>query len=700
MTSQIIGIDLGTTSSRVAVIRDGAPVIIENAEGEGTTPSHVAITATGQRLVGKAARRYALKDPANVVFAVKRIIGRSFEDPVVQEIRKFMPYAITRATNGDAWVRVQGRDYAPEQISAFTLQKMKQTAEAYLGQPVTNAIITVPAYFNDSQRQATKNAARIAGLEVLRLYAEPTVAALAYGFGKEVEETIAVYDLGGGTFDISILDTRDGVFEVRSTCGDMFLGGEDFDLRLVNHIASEYQKSTGISLLEDAIARQRLKEAAEIAKITLSSESSAEIDLPFIATGDAGAKHLNMVITRSLFEDLIRSLTKRSVEVCQNALNDAGLRVEDIDQVVLVGGSTRIPLVKNSLQRFFGKTPHGGIRREDSVALGAAVYAGVLTGEVKGPLLLDALPISIGIETFGGVFTKIIERNTTIPTRKSEIFSTATDNQTSIQVHVLQGEHAMAVDNRTLGKFHLFGIPPAPHGKPQIEVTFGIDANATLDVSARDLDTGKEQNFYFEASGGLSDEGINKLYEAAQEPAEPKAKGTEGNIITTGMISASLPSFQGTQLTDSDLPKPLNIFISYAHEDAEWARIIQKSLSIVARKNSSKIWIDRMLRTGDYWEEQIYSEIEQATVAILLISPDFLNSEFILKNELPRIFAEKERRYLWVFPVMARSCPYELHEELSKFQFFNNPERPLKELPEWEIDKELTRLARELASQR
>ena len=425
MVNQAIGIDLGTSSSRVAVVCNGTAVILENAEGDGTTPSHVAITSTGRRLVGKSARRYALKDPTNVVFAVKRIMGRRFEDPVVQQLKKFMPYVITKAANGDAWVQLQGRDYAPEQISAFTLQKMKQTAEAYFGQTITRAVITVPAYFNDSQRQATKNAARIAGLEVMRLYAEPTMAALAYGFSKSADETIAVYDLGGGTFDISILQTGDGVFEVRSTAGDMFLGGEDFDLRLVEHIASEYQKSSGVRLMEDPVALQRLKEAAEGAKIALSSETSTDLDLPFIAIDAKGAKHLKMTITRSVFEELIRDLVERSIEVCKSALEDAEIQSKNIDQIVLVGGSTRIPLVQDSLRRFFGKTPYGGTRREDTVAQGAAIEAGVMLGEVKDTLLLDVIALSIGIETLGGVFTKLINRNTTIPTKKSQVFSTA-----------------------------------------------------------------------------------------------------------------------------------------------------------------------------------------------------------------------------------------------------------------------------------
>lgn len=692
--SEAIGIDLGTTSSRVAVIRNGLPIIIENMEGDGTTPSHVAITDKGQVLVGKSAKRYALKDPQNVVFSVKRFIGRRYDDPIVQQIKNLVPYKLVKAKNGDAWVRLQGKDYSPEQITAYTLLKMKRSAEAYLGQPVIKAVITVPAYFNQLQRKSTRDAAKIAGINVLRLYAEPTLAAEAYGMGRSVTEKIAVYDLGGGTFDISILEIGDGVFEVRSTAGDMFLGGEDFDFLLVKHIVSEYEKSNQINLMEDSVSVQRLKAAAETAKIILSTEHKVEIDLPFIAADDASAKHLRLTITRELFEDIIGGLIKRSIEVCRNAIKHSGFKVEDINQIILVGGSTRIPLVQRSLFNFFGKYPYGGVRREDSVALGAAIEAGILTGKVSDVLLLDVIPFSIGIETFGGVTTKILEANTTIPTKKSEIFSTATDNQSSVSIHIVQGENIKIADNETLCRFELTDIPLAPKATPKIEVTFDIDANGILHVSAKDLETNKEQEVRIEAKGGLSDEEIQKLSKNIQNPITINDASIVDNISTNGgENNLIIPE-------ELYIKKPhtsKGIFISYAHEDLSWAQLIHKSLSLVASKNGYEIWLDRMINTGEYWENKIYSEIEKSSIAILVLSHDFLNSNFILNKELPRIFAEKERRYLKVFPIMVRSCPYTLHEDLAKFQFFNDPEKPFASLQQWEVDKELTRLSYELA---
>src|SRR5580765_1127867 len=500
---KVIGIDLGTTNSCVAIMEGKTPRVIENAEGMRTTPSIVAFTDDGERLVGQPAKRQAVTNPEKTIFAVKRLIGRRYDDPMVEKDKKLVPYKISKAGNGDAWVEADGKTYSPSQISAFTLQKMKETAEAYLGQKVEQAVITVPAYFNDAQRQATKDAGKIAGLEVLRIINEPTAAALAYGLDKQKTGTIAVYDLGGGTFDVSILEIGDGVFEVKSTNGDTFLGGEDFDMRLVSYLADEFQKEQGIDLRRDKLALQRLKEAAEKAKIELSSTTQTEINLPFITADQTGPKHLTLKLTRAKFEALVDDLIQKTIEPCRKALKDAGLSAGSIDEVVLVGGMTRMPKVQEVVKQFFGKEPHKGVNPDEVVAIGAAIQAGVLQGDVKDLLLLDVTPLSLGVETLGGVMTKLIERNTTIPTRKSETFSTATDNQTSVEIHVLQGEREFARDNRTLGRFQLVGLPPAPRGVPQIEVTFDIDANGIVNVSAKDVATGKEQRIAITASSGL-----------------------------------------------------------------------------------------------------------------------------------------------------------------------------------------------------
>lgn len=697
-----MGIDLGTTSVRVAMLTEGVPVVIRNEEGMGTTPSFVGITKANEWVVGEAARRLALEAPERVAFSVKRIIGRKYDDPAVKMLSKQVPFEIVEGTTGDARIKLADRVVSPTEISAVLLKRMKTIAEDHLKDSVNKAIVTVPAYFGDSQRRATRDAARIAGLEVLRLESEPTMAALDYSLGRSIMETVVVFDLGGGTLDVTVVEIDDGLFDVKSTNGDMFLGGEDFDFAIIDTIAKNKDLLAHLTADTTQIARARLKNAAEQAKISLTSSYSTMIDLPFFYVDKGEPVHLQYNLSRKDLDQIAKPLNTRLEKIVKNALKDARRTVENIDRVVLVGGSTRMPLVQDKLASIFGEEKlFGALRREDSVALGAAIQAGVFTGTIKDVVLLDVVPLSVGLETLGGVFTRMIDRNTTFPTRKSQTFSTAEDNQVAVTIRIFQGEREMAADNYLIGEFNLEKIPPAPKGLPQIEVTFDIDANGLLTISATDKASGKAQKVTVGNSQTMDDEEIETL---RKELDSVSGFGTI-DVTRVYLDQATKPiqretpdekppqyaPIQVSQCENRPLSRP-NIMFSYASDDYEWVERITEALGVLCLQERINILVDRDIPVGSDWDSEISKYISESNCVLILLSPPFLNSRFIIGKELPAILLEHERRQLMIVPIHVRPSAYRAHDDLASKQAFNKPERALSKLPEYEVDEELAQL--------
>ncbi len=705
-SAPVVGIDLGTTSVRVAVWTENGPVIIRNTEGSGTTPSYVSRETSGWT-VGEHALRAALQTPDSVAFSAKRLIGRKVDDRAVKALKRLLPYEIVAGENNEAMIRLDGSPYTPTQISALLLKKMKETAEAYIGETVTQSVITVPAYFDETQRRATRDAARIAGFDVVRLETEPTMAALNYSLGRKVNEKIVVFDLGGGTLDVSIVQIEKAVFEVKATHGDMMLGGEDFDFAIIEYLAAEFQASEGVNVLADPAARNRLKHAAEQAKIDLTQTAEARINLPFLATARGKPIHMDVTLSRSRLNGIIEPLVKRATKLVDVALKDAGLSRASIDTVVLVGGSTRMPAVRNRLSEMFGEHKlFGALRREDAVALGAAIKAGALQGVITDFVLMDVNPLSVGLETLGGVFTRVIDRNTTVPTRQTHVFSTAEDNQNAVTINIHQGENEMAADNKLLGQFHLYNIPPAPKGMPQIEVTFDLDADGLLTISAMEKQTGEKQDVTISQTGSISDEDSERIRaelekfdldtetpsQAIDLAATPKAPARELPIE----VAPSAVSIEVATEEDTPATKP-RVFFSYAREDEAWVSRVKTAFAILERRGLVEVYWDRSIQTGEKWEEKLFDYIARANVSVLFLSNDFLASNYIFTTELPALFAEHERRQLTLFPLVVRPCPFSLHPEIEQFQAFNDPRSPLSALAENDLEEELVRLVLEIA---